>query len=184
MKTFPKTTLADLLERDIGTVGRALRTVKPDATEKGISRWKIVTALKALGALPGSNGAAPSRRAEVNNSPTFADERTRLMRAKANVAERHDRAADGELVNVKKLVMLHNVERSVVREKLLSLAGEVQGDIGAEGAALVDMKCREALLELSDANSLMRRAARVEAGLGDLHDAAVAARKKDDDEDD
>jgi len=64
VKTFPKTTLADLLERDIGTVGRALRTVKPDATEKGISRWKIVTALKALGALPGSNGAAPSRRAE------------------------------------------------------------------------------------------------------------------------
>ena len=120
----------------------------------------------------------------ADSSAGLTEARTRHERAKANVAERKDAADAGKLVDVDKLVMLHNVERSVVREKLLSLSGELQGDLGAEGAALVDSKCREALLELSDANSLMRRAARVAAGLGDVHDAAVAARKKDDDEDD
>jgi len=126
-------------------------------------------------------------RAEIHrrgdNAPGLTEERTRHARAVANITERKDQAGAGKLVDVDRLVILHNVERSVVREKLLSLGPELQGDLGVEGAALVDSKCREALLELSDANSLMRRAARVDAGLGDLHDAAVAARKKDGDED-
>ena len=52
-------------------------------------------------------------------------ERTRFAKATANIAERKDQAAAGKLIDVDKLVVLHNVERSVVREKLLSLSGEL-----------------------------------------------------------
>jgi hypothetical protein len=82
------------------------------------------------------------------------------------------------------VVALVNVEHSVVRERLLSAGGELQGELdmipGHDAAAIVDRKNREILFELSDPNALVRRASNVAAGLGDDHDAAVAALKKED----
>jgi hypothetical protein len=178
MKVFSQNALAELLERDRGTVGRALRKVRHDATEKGQPRWKLTTALKALDALPGSHGAAPSRRAEADNSPTLTEERTRFMRAKANDAERRDRAADGELVDIYEVAKLVGVDYSVVHDKVLGMAGKLQGLIGEELAIIVDTEAREILSELSDPDNLVRRAAYATAGLTDLHDEAVAVQKK------
>jgi hypothetical protein len=48
MKTFAVNGIADLLERDRGTVIRALRDVPADAVERGQPRWKMVTAVAAL----------------------------------------------------------------------------------------------------------------------------------------
>jgi hypothetical protein len=112
----------------------------------------------------------------------LAEQRTRLTRHKANLAEKAERAANGELTAIDSVVALVNVERSVVKEKLLGMGGKLQGLIGAEHAALVDVEAREVLTELSDANDIARRAARAAVGLGKLHTASVVAVKKEEDD--
>jgi hypothetical protein len=121
--------------------------------------------------------------ARADSSATLTEQRTRIAKANANAAERKDRTDAGKLIEIGAVVKLVGVERSVVHEKLLGVAGKLQGLIGPEHAALVDDECRETLLELSNPNDLVRRAARVAAGLGDLHEASMAALKKEDDED-
>ena len=64
MKTFSMHALAELTERDRGTISRAMRDVPPDAIEKnGIKRkcWTMKHALAALDRLPGSHNAKHHR---------------------------------------------------------------------------------------------------------------------------
>lgn len=48
MQTYTVNSLAEQLERDRGTVVKALRNVPPDATVKGRPQWKIATASRAV----------------------------------------------------------------------------------------------------------------------------------------
>jgi hypothetical protein len=48
MQTYTINNLAEQLERDRGTVVKALRNVQPDATVKGRRQWKIATASRAV----------------------------------------------------------------------------------------------------------------------------------------
>ena len=48
MRSFGVNAIAELLERDRGTVIRALRDVPADAVERGQPRWKMTTAVAAL----------------------------------------------------------------------------------------------------------------------------------------
>jgi hypothetical protein len=109
----------------------------------------------------------------ADSSAGLTQERTRLAHAVANKAERRDRIEQGRLVDVDAVAKLVDVERSVVRERMLSMGGELQGSLnmipGADAALVVDSKARDILLELSEPNALVRRAAREAAGLGDLH---------------
>jgi hypothetical protein len=119
-------------------------------------------------------------RGDGNNANGLTAERARLMAAKANTAVREDLAGAGKLVDIRAVVKLINAERAIVREHLATLGGVLQGPLdmipGTEAAAMLDDRAREIMLELSDPDSLVRRAARVAVGLGDAHDAAVVAR--------
>jgi hypothetical protein len=121
--------------------------------------------------------AAASGRADSSSGLT--EQRTRQARATANRAERKDRTEAGELVSINDMVMLMGVEQTVIREHLLSMAGELQGEIGVEATTLVDNKAREILTELSEPDNLVRRAAYTDAGLEDLHNEAIAKEKDD-----
>jgi terminase small subunit / prophage DNA-packing protein len=115
----------------------------------------------------------------ADGSANLTDQRTRLAKATANRAERKDQVDAGRLVDIDAVATLVGIDQSVVRERMLSMSGELQGELGAEGAAVVDGKAREILLELSDPDSLVRRAAYATAGLADLHTEAITKGKED-----
>jgi phage terminase Nu1 subunit (DNA packaging protein) len=116
----------------------------------------------------------------ADSAASLTKERVRIARANANVAERKDHAEEGKLVDLEAVATAWNIERSVVREKLLSLGGELQGPLdmipGVDAANIVEGKAREILLELSEPDALVRRAAR--AGV-----EADTPKKKDGDKD-
>jgi terminase small subunit / prophage DNA-packing protein len=116
----------------------------------------------------------------ADGSANLTDQRTRLTKATADRAERRAALDAGKLVDIDDMVKLQSIENSVVRERLLSASGELQGSIGVENAEIVDSKLCEILTELSDANSIKRRAAYRKAGLIDLHNEAIAANKDND----
>jgi hypothetical protein len=125
-------------------------------------------------------------RGRGDHATGLTEERTRLARAKANGAEREDLAAQGKLIDIDAVATVWNSERSVVKESLLTMGGELQGPLdmipGAEAAAIVDSKAREILTELSDPDSIVRRAARVAAGLEDLQASTPKKKKRESDD--
>jgi hypothetical protein len=60
MKTYSANALAETLERDRGTMLRALRNVPPDADLHGKPQWKVATAAKALAVHTGKGGSGNS----------------------------------------------------------------------------------------------------------------------------
>jgi hypothetical protein len=57
MKTYPANALAEMLERDRGTVLRALKNTPADIEVRGKSQWKISTAANALAAHASRGGS-------------------------------------------------------------------------------------------------------------------------------
>jgi hypothetical protein len=155
---------SDLIEKDRRTVARVMRKIPPDNKASGNSRWRFPTVFNAFMAdAEGRSGGLD-----------LTDERATYTREIAARERRKNAEAEGRLVDVEGMVQLQSIENSIVRERLLSAPGELQGSIGVEHAEIVDAKLREILSELSDADSIARRAAYHKAGLGDLHAEAIA----------
>jgi hypothetical protein len=160
---------SDLIEQDRRKLTRILRHTPPDNKAGGKSRWRLPTIVAALEA------AAEGRSGGLD----LTDERATYTREIAARERRKNAEAEGRLVDVDDMVRLQSIDNSVVRERLLSLPGALQGELGVEGANAVDGKVREILLELSDPNSYARRLAYEKAGLGELHTEAIAAAKEE-----
>jgi phage terminase Nu1 subunit (DNA packaging protein) len=120
----------------------------------------------------------------ADSATGLTEERTRLTRATANTAERRDRAEAGKLVDIDAVAAVWDMERAVVRERLLTMGGELQGPVdmipGVDAAIIIDGKAREILLEFSDAGAIIRRAARAAIGLN-VGREAVSRKRNDDD---
>jgi hypothetical protein len=68
MKTYPANALAEMLERDRGTLLRALRNTPADIEVHGKSQWKISTAANAL-ALHATRGGSGNSSAPLPSNP-------------------------------------------------------------------------------------------------------------------
>jgi hypothetical protein len=74
MKTYSANQLAEMLEKDRGTIVRSLRNVSPDAeTTKGRPTWKLATAARALEKHNrAQDGGSGNSGAAVANPPEYA----------------------------------------------------------------------------------------------------------------
>jgi phage terminase Nu1 subunit (DNA packaging protein) len=163
--------ISDMFEVDRRYLARLVRHSDPDSKAGGGPKWKLSTIVALIRADErGKSGGLD-----------LTDERAKFTKEQTARERRKNAEAEGALVRIEDMVTLQSIENSVVRERLLSMPGELQGELGFEGSEAVDTKIREVLLELSDTDSIRRRAAYKRAGLADLHAEAIAARKDDDD---
>jgi phage terminase Nu1 subunit (DNA packaging protein) len=165
MQFFTINAVAAMFDVDRRYLTKLVRHSEPDSKAGGGSKWRLATIVALIRADERGKSAGLD----------LTDERAKFTQEQTARERRKNKEAEGKLVDIDSMVQLQRIENSVVRERLLSAPGELQGSIGFEHAEIVDEKLREILLELSDTNSIKRRAAYHKAGLPDLHVEAIAA---------
>jgi hypothetical protein len=156
-------TASEMLGRDRRTLTRLVRHTEAHSTVAGKAKYLLSTFVDLIEAEAKGRGAGLD----------LTDERAKLTQEQTARERRKNKEAEGRLVDIEGMVQLQSIENGVMRERLLSLPGELQGELGVEGAEAVAAKVREILLELSDTDGIARRAAYANAGLADLHNQAL-----------
>jgi phage terminase Nu1 subunit (DNA packaging protein) len=117
--TFSIHAAAEILERDRGTVARAMRGVRADGEKGGTPRFRLATIIAALVERE-RNSANPS-----SGRTNLANERALLAREQKLMVARKNAIARGEYVEVAKIVRSLEHMFSVIKENFLGLPGTV-----------------------------------------------------------
>jgi len=158
-QTFSVHAAAVLLERDRGIVSRTMRGIKPDATDGGVSRWRLRTIVEALAARDRYSANPRATPGRVN----LANERALLAREQKNMVAHKNAIARGEFAPVSVLVAVMKRHNLCIRENLLGIPGKLADDLSfgdVERRVIVEEKLRDEIYQilenLSDPESYRR----------------------------